>query len=62
MLKKRKEKNPLSLLNHFKTYSHLCHLNTTSIARGVAIGLFTACIPLISFQTILIIILSTLMC
>lgn len=41
--------------------SHVWHINKESIARGVGIGLFIAFIPIMPFQTILIIFLSILL-
>ncbi len=56
----KENKNHQGLHRYLSAYPNLCHLNTASIARGVAVGLFTACIPLIPFQTIMAITLSIL--
>ena len=57
---KQKVKKQHRFQRYLKAYPSLCHLNTASIARGVAVGLLTGCIPLIPFQTIIAIVLSIL--
>jgi uncharacterized protein (DUF2062 family) len=47
-------------LNHAKHFPSIWKLNRTSVSLGVAIGLFVAMIPVLSFQTLLVILLSIL--
>lgn len=49
-----------SKFNLYKQYPDLWHLTLNSVARGVAIGLFTACTPFVPFQTLIVITLSIL--
>src|SRR3982751_3961326 len=50
-----------SMLGNLKKHlrhNYLWHLDRESVARGVAIGLFSGIVPIIPFQTILAIFLS----
>ncbi len=49
-----------SQLKRLKKYAYLWHASWESVARGVAVGLFTGIVPLVSFQTLMAIGLSIL--
>ncbi|RDI39050.1 DUF2062 domain-containing protein [Aquicella lusitana] len=51
----------LPILKRRLRHPALWHLNRVSVARGVAIGLFAAMIPVLPFQTLLAIILAILL-
>jgi len=57
--KQRHQKNSSNkLARYLKSHQHIWILTSESVARGVAIGLFIACIPIVPFQSILTVFLA----
>ena len=51
-------KNSNNKIKHYLKGSPIWHINKESVARGIGVGLFVAFVPIMPFQTIMIIFLS----